>query len=71
MPPHTIDEMASSRPMSVEQIVKKAQSYDYNPLIALRYWLRTAGTLLKEVRSQLQSKNLPTDGYCTGRDLRT
>lgn len=36
--------------MNVEQIVKKAQSYEYNPLIALKYWLRTAGTLLKEVR---------------------
>lgn len=39
-----------TRPMNVEQIVKKAQSYEYNPLIALKYWLRTAGTLLKEVR---------------------
>lgn len=38
------------RPMNVEQIVKKARSYEYNPLIALKYWLRTAGTLLKEVR---------------------
>ena len=39
-----------SQPMNVEQIVKKAQCYEYNPLIALKYWLRTAGTLLKEVR---------------------
>lgn len=39
-----------SRPMNVEQIVKQAESYEYNPLIALKYWLRTAGTLLKEVR---------------------
>ncbi|KAL8793989.1 MAG: hypothetical protein Q9195_003395 [Heterodermia aff. obscurata] len=37
-----------SQPMNVEQIVKKAQCYEYNPLIALKYWLRTAGTLLKE-----------------------
>ncbi|MCJ1337168.1 hypothetical protein MMC09_002448 [Bachmanniomyces sp. S44760] len=37
-----------SPPMNVEQIVKKAQSFDYNPLIPLKYWLRTAGTLLKE-----------------------
>lgn len=40
-----------SRPMSVEQIVKEAQNFDYNPLIPLRYWLRTAGSLLKEVRT--------------------
>ena len=39
-----------SRPMNVEQIVKKAENYEYNPLIALKYWLRTASTLLKEVR---------------------
>ena len=38
-----------SRPMSVQQIVKEAQNFDYNPLIPLRYWLRTAGSLLKEV----------------------
>ncbi|KAI9822364.1 MAG: hypothetical protein M1827_000083 [Pycnora praestabilis] len=37
-------------PMNVEQIVKKAQDFDYNPLIPLRYWLRTADTLLKEAR---------------------
>lgn len=37
------------RPMSVEHIVKKAQTFDYNPLIPLKYWLRTASTLLKEV----------------------
>ncbi|KAI9707639.1 MAG: hypothetical protein M1836_000600 [Candelina mexicana] len=40
----------ASRPMNVEQIVKKAQDFDYNPLIPLKYWLRTADTLLKEAR---------------------
>lgn len=45
------EEPTASRPMNVEQIVQKAQSYDYNPLIPLKYWLRTAGTLLKEVYS--------------------
>ncbi|KAL9040757.1 MAG: hypothetical protein Q9214_004357 [Letrouitia sp. 1 TL-2023] len=35
-------------PLSVEQIVQKAKNFDYNPLIPLKYWLRTAGTLLKE-----------------------
>lgn len=35
--------------MNVEQVVKNAQNFEYNPLIPLKYWLRTAGTLLKEV----------------------
>lgn len=43
------DELAMPRVMSVEQIVQKAQNFDYNPLIPLKYWLRTASTLLKEV----------------------
>ena len=34
--------------MNVEQIVKIA-NFDYNPHVPLRYWLRTAGTLVKEV----------------------
>ncbi|MCJ1391680.1 hypothetical protein MMC18_004545 [Xylographa bjoerkii] len=37
-----------SRPMNVEQIVEKALAYDYNPAIPLKYWFRTANTLLKE-----------------------
>lgn len=37
-----------SGPLNVEQIVQRAQNFDYNPLIPLRYWLRTATTLLKE-----------------------
>ena len=45
----TSEMVPSSRPMNVGQIVNKAESYEYNPLIALKYWLRTAGTLLKEV----------------------
>lgn len=57
-----------SRPMSVEQIVKEAQNFDYNPLIPLRYWLRTAGSLLKEVcmgasdLSQTQRLTNPSEG---------
>ena len=61
----------SSKPMSVEQIVQSAQSYDYNPLIPLRYWLRTANTLLKEVLTVFKSleARLATDRRI-GRDLR-
>lgn len=35
--------------LSVREIADKATSFDYNNLIPLRYWLRTADTLLKEV----------------------
>ena len=46
-----MDEPTLSRPLNVEQIVQKASNFDYNPLIPLKYWLRTAGTLLKEASS--------------------
>ena len=49
MAPHNFEDAALSRPMNVEQIVEKAQSFEFNPLIPLKHWLRTANTLLKEV----------------------
>ena len=51
MAPRTTEDTGPSRPLNVEQIVQKAQNFDYNPLIPLKYWLRTAGTLLKEVNA--------------------
>ena len=51
MASRTTEDTGPSRSLNVEQIVKKAQNFDYNPLIPLKYWLRTAGTLLKEVHS--------------------
>ena len=38
-----------SPPQSVEKITRIAQDYDYNPAVALKYWLRTASTLMREV----------------------
>ncbi len=38
------------KPMSVPEITSRAEDFDYNALVPLRYWLRTADTLLKEVR---------------------
>jgi len=35
--------------MSVKEIAGKAQDFDFNPFIPLRYWIRTADTLLREV----------------------
>lgn len=36
-------------PQSVENITRIAQNYEYNSSVPLRYWLRTAATLLREV----------------------
>ena len=46
---HSTAGKAHTKPSSVQQIVKRAQQIDYNPLVPLRYWLRSAKTLLKEV----------------------
>ncbi|KAJ5816456.1 hypothetical protein N7447_008689 [Penicillium robsamsonii] len=35
-------------PQSVEHITRIAQNYEYNSSVPLRYWLRTAATLLRE-----------------------
>ncbi|RHZ46940.1 putative endosome-associated ubiquitin isopeptidase (AmsH) [Aspergillus thermomutatus] len=42
--------MGASPPQSVEKITRIAQDYEYNPLIPLRNWLRTASTLIREAR---------------------
>ncbi|KAJ5161123.1 hypothetical protein N7492_006515 [Penicillium capsulatum] len=38
-----------SSPQSVEKITRIAQDYEYNNSVPLRYWLRTAATLLREL----------------------
>ena len=45
LPPAT----GAGSPQSVESITRMAQDYEYNPSIPLRYWLRTASTLMREV----------------------
>jgi hypothetical protein len=44
-PPST----GSSAPQSVEKISRLAQDYKFDPAVPLRYWLRTAATLVREV----------------------
>lgn len=44
-PPNT----GASAPQSVEKITRLAQDYKFNPSVPLRYWLRTAATLVREV----------------------
>lgn len=36
-------------PRSVEQITSAAQEYDFDANIPIRYWLKTANNLLREV----------------------
>ncbi|KAI9738275.1 MAG: hypothetical protein M1834_008773 [Cirrosporium novae-zelandiae] len=43
-----MDNFGTSTPQNVEQITKRAQQFEYNPLVPLKYWLRTASTLNKE-----------------------
>lgn len=40
----------SQVPRNVEQITKVAQNYDYDAVYPLRTYLRTAASLVKEVR---------------------
>lgn len=40
-----------SPPQSVTKIAKIAQQYEYNEGVPLKYWLRTAATLIREVSS--------------------
>lgn len=39
---------SGSPPQSVEKITQIAQDYEYQPSVPLRYWLRTAATLVRE-----------------------
>ena len=40
-------------PMSIAEIAARAQDFEYNPLIRLKVWLRTAELLLREVRPDI------------------
>ncbi|KAJ5769293.1 hypothetical protein N7520_003852 [Penicillium odoratum] len=42
--------VGGSPPQSVNEITKIAQDYQYNAAIALKYWLRTAATLIREAQ---------------------
>ena len=40
---------SAEKPMSIAEITKRAEEFEYNLFVPLRYWLRTADTLVKEV----------------------
>ena len=46
------------KPLSVLEITKRAEDFEYNPHVPLRYWLRTADTLLKEASDLTMSSHV-------------
>lgn len=46
-------------PLSVEQIARQAGAFEFDPATPLRYWLRSAKTLLKEVCYAQELHQLP------------
>ncbi|KAH8592332.1 hypothetical protein B0O99DRAFT_653976 [Bisporella sp. PMI_857] len=45
------------KPMTVKEISDKATEFEFNPFIALKYWLRTAETLVREAQIYEQEGN--------------
>lgn len=48
-----------ARPMTTAEIAAKAQDFEFNPFIAMKYWLRTADTLLREVNFSMNKTGTP------------
>ncbi|KUJ21484.1 putative endosome-associated ubiquitin isopeptidase [Mollisia scopiformis] len=46
-----------ARPMNIKEIAAKAQDFEFNQFIAMKYWLRTADTLLREAHIYEQEEN--------------
>jgi hypothetical protein len=38
-----------AQPLSIKELTRRAEDIEYDPSIPLKYWLRSADTLLKEV----------------------
>lgn len=49
---------ALHNPRNVQQITEAAQEYEYDAAIPLRYWLRSAQAMLKEVGNPFTSLTL-------------
>ncbi|CZT52151.1 related to STAM-binding protein [Rhynchosporium secalis] len=46
-----------SKPMNVKEIVAKAQDFEFSPYIAMKVWLRSADTLLREAQIYQEEGN--------------
>ena len=58
------------RPRSVEEITDEAQKYGYDKLVPLKYWLRSANNMLREVDNRAVLKMSTNSNGGTGRPSR-
>lgn len=63
-------------PLTVEQIARQAGQYEFDPQVPLRYWLRSAGLLVKEVGNRHHQLSPPPPPppltvFTTGSNIRT
>lgn len=54
----TVGSVPGSRgvPRNVQELVKSATNYDFDARVPLKYWLNTAGNMIKQVRRQRLSR---------------
>ncbi len=56
----SFDLKGGSRPLSIRELSDKAKSYDWNPSIPFKYWVRAAETIHHEVSRFLLSPTSPS-----------
>ncbi|KAI8966304.1 hypothetical protein F5Y11DRAFT_343693 [Daldinia sp. FL1419] len=57
MAPTTSPSLFTNRPLAIKEIVNEAEGFKWDPAIPMKFWLRTAKTLLLEGRSYLRDGN--------------
>ncbi|KAI2616760.1 hypothetical protein GGR54DRAFT_608816 [Hypoxylon sp. NC1633] len=57
MAPSTLTPLATNRPLSTKEISDQAKIFQWNPIIPMKAWLRTANTLNQEGKSYLLDGN--------------
>ncbi|KAI0890992.1 hypothetical protein F4806DRAFT_339129 [Annulohypoxylon nitens] len=59
MAPSDLAPLTASRPLTINEISKRAENFAFSPAIPLHSWLRTAGALYQQGRIYLEDRNLP------------
>lgn len=54
------------RPQSIEDIIAQAESFNFNPIIPFKHWVRAADTLFQEVRMAVPRAVPSADAACVG-----
>lgn len=54
MAPSDLAPLTASRPLTINEISKRAENFAFSPAIPLHSWLRTAGALYQQVRTHVQ-----------------